>query len=187
MTISLSRRRAAQWLLATPPLAQFVVGTSAFAAPSTPGAVARAWPAAETGAGAATGSAPGQITASPRSSQHLFLYDARQAPALTIAQAVLHAGTPTLPIDGDVGTLWRQYLRSFWRAENAILASITGTDTLFCLDLLARDAGRRLCYQAPLGESDLAALWAPETQLEAARHAPLASTQAGLHARLITT
>src|SRR5690606_13804188 len=47
------------------------------------------------------------------------------------------------PIDGDVTALWYDVLDTRWRRPGFVLAGLTGRDTLFVLETLAADRGRR--------------------------------------------
>jgi len=64
-------------------------------------------------------------------------------------------------IDGDVTALWYDVLDTRWRRPGFVLAGLTGRDTLFVLETLAADRGRRVVSRQPLertGAADRQAL-----------------------------
>lgn len=73
------------------------------------------------------------------------------------------AGLPVHPLESDASIVWDRHLRRFWQQQGAATETvgITSLGALFCLDLLARDAGQRLVLAEridPDAPADLPAL-----------------------------
>lgn len=56
-------------------------------------------------------------------------------------------------IDGDVTTLWYHTLDRRWRRPGFVVAGYTGADTLFVLERLAWDRGRRVTQRRQVANS----------------------------------
>jgi hypothetical protein len=61
-------------------------------------------------------------------------------------------GIPIHGIRGDITALWYHDLYFHWRNEPTPIAGITTSESLFCLELLARDAGLRVTSRRALDE-----------------------------------
>ena len=65
-----------------------------------------------------------------------------------------HTAARVLTFAGDVTRVWFEELDPRWRRPGFVLAGITGSDTLFVLQNLARQHGRAIVYQSALGTAD---------------------------------
>jgi len=73
-----------------------------------------------------------------------FVFDLRFPASVAAAREAARAGVPTHGIHGGVTELWYHDLYFAWKKGPAAIAGMTRKDSLFCLELLARDAGLRL-------------------------------------------
>jgi len=79
---------------------------------------------------------------------HKVVVDNRFPVSSEFATAIQRFGFPTHEIHGDVSWLWYHDLHTQWRRGPAAIAGLTTKESLFCLDLLARDQGMRVAYSA---------------------------------------
>lgn len=84
-----------------------------------------------------------------------YVFDRRLAhPSLATPRA-----QRTYAFDGDVTELWYRTLDPAWRRPGYTVAGLTGTDTLFVLERLAWDRGRRVTARsAVLGAGGVGAV-----------------------------
>jgi hypothetical protein len=102
---------------------------------------------AVTAAASVTGAPAQAVTASPYRI-HKVIYDARFAEPVRFAKAAESLGLQAHAIGGDMTALWYGELDGLWRKEPLAIAGMTRHGPMFCLELLARDHGMRLAYQA---------------------------------------
>jgi len=125
------------------------------AAPRNPPAAGALIPTRRTfcalGAAAAAAPALGFAQALPPARQRLALYDPLYPSANAFAASARSAGIASHGVRSDVTAVWESVLRVAWRDPAAEVIGMTGLDSLFCLDLLARDAGHRLVFVEPVG------------------------------------
>jgi len=79
-----------------------------------------------------------------------WLIDTRYAPLA----ADKPAGVPVLRFAGDVTKVWFDTIDPAWRQRGFVLGGITGSDTLFVLENLARQQGRSVVSRHQLGRRD---------------------------------
>ena len=79
-----------------------------------------------------------------------FLVDERFAADMPAGETAARV----LRFKGDVTKVWFETLDPAWRGRGFVLGGITGSDTLFVLENLARQQGRRVVSQTVLGEKD---------------------------------
>jgi hypothetical protein len=91
--------------------------------------------------------APAQAAA-PAHRIHKVVYDERFAEPVRFARAAESLGLQTHAISGDMTALWYGELDGLWRKEPVAIAGMTRHGPMFCLEMLARDHGMRLVYQA---------------------------------------
>lgn len=73
-----------------------------------------------------------------------FVFDERFHASVEAARRARQEGVAISGIHGDVTWLWYHDLYFRWKEGPGVLAGMTGADSLFCLDVLARDAGMRV-------------------------------------------
>jgi len=79
---------------------------------------------------------------------HKVIYDERFAEPVRFARAAQALGLETHAISGDMTALWYGELHGLWLKEPVAIAGMTRHGPMFCLEMLARDHGMRLVYQA---------------------------------------
>ena len=79
---------------------------------------------------------------------HKVIYDERFTEPVRFARAAESLGLEAHAITGDMTALWYGELHGLWRKEPAAIAGMTRHGPMFCLEMLARDHGMRLVYQA---------------------------------------
>ncbi len=77
----------------------------------------------------------------------MALYDRRFAPGRAFGGEAERLGLQTRPIEGDVTGLWTDELALQWAGDPAPIAGLTATNSLFCLEQLARDHGMRVVFR----------------------------------------
>jgi hypothetical protein len=87
-------------------------------------------------------------SAGPPHRIHKVVYDERFAEPVRFARAAEALGLQAHAISGDMTALWYGELDHLWRQEPVAIAGMTRHGPMFCLELLARDRGMRLVYQA---------------------------------------
>lgn len=75
------------------------------------------------------------------------------------------ADVQTHVIHRDASEVWSDHLRSFWSNPGNETVGLTGLGSLFCLELLARDAGQHLVFARKIAEDE--ALTLPKVLREA--------------------
>jgi hypothetical protein len=105
---------------------------------------------AVTAAAAAGSSAQAEApaAAAPPYRIHKVIYDQRFAEPVRFAKAAESLGLQAHAISGDMTALWYEELDGLWRKEPVAIAGMTRHGPMFCLEMLARDRGMRLVYQA---------------------------------------
>jgi hypothetical protein len=101
---------------------------------------------AVTAAGAT--SAKAKTPATPSYRIHKVIYDGRFAEPARFAKTAKALGLQAHAIDGDMTDLWYRELDALWRQEPTAIAGMTRHGPMFCFEMLARDRGMRLVYQA---------------------------------------
>jgi hypothetical protein len=88
------------------------------------------------------------------------VFDERFEEPCAFAAGAAARRIPTAPIRGDITSLFFDDLDRRWKRGPVLLAGYTTPASLFCLDLLARDRGMRVCHweTAPGVERALRAL-----------------------------
>jgi len=89
---------------------------------------------------------------------YLVIFDARFPKSRQLAGTIAGAFAPLAAIRGDVTALWYHDLYFAWQRDAAPVAGVTSAESLFCLELLARDAGMRVTHRQVV-DSDLVS-WA---------------------------
>ena len=79
---------------------------------------------------------------------HKVIYDGRFAEPVQFARAAEALGLQAHAISGDMTALWYEELDGLWRKEPMAIAGMTPHGPMFCFEMLARDRGMRLVYQA---------------------------------------
>jgi hypothetical protein len=79
---------------------------------------------------------------------HKVVYDERFAEPVRFARTAESLGLKAHAISGDMTALWYHELDGLWREQAVAVAGMTAHGPMFCLELLARDRGMRLVYQA---------------------------------------
>jgi hypothetical protein len=79
---------------------------------------------------------------------HKVVYDGRFAEPVRFAKAAEALGLEAHAISGDMTALWYGELDGLWRKEAVAIAGMTRHGPMFCFEMLARDHGMRLVYQA---------------------------------------
>lgn len=77
-----------------------------------------------------------------------ILLDDRLSPAA--GWSALPAGVTTLHFAGDVTQIWYETIDPAWRHRGYVLGGITAASTLFVLETLAHQQGRRVVSHVPL-------------------------------------
>ncbi len=77
-----------------------------------------------------------------------MVFDERFAPAVQFGRAAERAGVAAHPIRGDMTSFWYHELDARWKASPVAIAGMTAHGPMFCFEILARDHGLRLVYQA---------------------------------------
>jgi hypothetical protein len=80
-----------------------------------------------------------------------FVVDSRYPASMAAGRETAREGIPVKLIAGDVTALWYYDLYFRWKRGPAVIAGMTGADALFCLDVLARDAGLRVLARTDHG------------------------------------
>jgi len=97
------------------------------------------------GAVVAFGAPFGQLAFRPPiTSLYKVVFDTRFPISVGFARKWASRGIPTHGITGDITALWYHDLYFRWKHGPAAIAGMTTRESLFCLDLLARDAGLRV-------------------------------------------
>jgi len=86
-----------------------------------------------------------------------LLIDERIAPDLTMIQS----SVPLLRFAGDVTKVWYETIDPAWRERGYVLGGITGSDTLFVLETLASQHGRRVVSRTPMDVGAISWIIAP--------------------------
>ena len=70
------------------------------------------------------------------------IFDERFPTSVSLARTLAPPGIPLQGISGDVTALWYHDLYFRWRTGPVQIAGVTTKESLFCLEILARDAGQ---------------------------------------------
>jgi hypothetical protein len=76
------------------------------------------------------------------------LYDQRSEHGLMFAAQAARQGAPVHATRGDVTGVWFDELQPCWKSRQGAVAGLTDFQSLFVLDMMARDAGMRAVYIA---------------------------------------
>jgi hypothetical protein len=79
---------------------------------------------------------------------HKVVYDSRFDEPVRFAETARSLGLQTHAIEGDMTALWYGELHGLWQTGAVAIAGMTRHGPMFCLEMLARDHGMRLVYQA---------------------------------------
>jgi len=80
------------------------------------------------------------------------IFDERFPASIAFAQDLNRRGVPVHGIRGDITALWYHDLYFQWKKGPAPIDGVTTSESLFCLELLARDAGLRVTRRQELGD-----------------------------------
>jgi hypothetical protein len=80
------------------------------------------------------------------------IVDERFPAAVAFARDWSQHGVPIHQIRGDVTALWYHDLHFQWHTGPTHIAGVTTSESLFCLEMLARDAGHRVTERRVLDE-----------------------------------
>jgi len=83
-----------------------------------------------------------------RATFYRVVFDARYPASRAFASEAKLLGLPVRGIKGDITDLWFNDLDLRWEKGPASIAGLTTRESLFCLDLLARDRGMRVVFRA---------------------------------------
>jgi len=86
----------------------------------------------------------GAIASAPPARLYKAIYDERFPSSLAFARELDRQGVHVHGIRGDVTALWYHDLHFQWKEGSVELAGMTTSESLFCLEMLARDAGQRV-------------------------------------------
>jgi hypothetical protein len=103
---------------------------------------------AVTAAASAAGTPAQAARSAPPHRFHKVIYDSRFAEPVRFAEAAKALGLETHAITGDMTGLWYDELHDLWGEEAVAIGGMTRHGPMFCLEMLARDHGMRLVYQA---------------------------------------
>jgi hypothetical protein len=79
----------------------------------------------------------------------MVLIDDRHAEARAFGAALAASGAPVHSVpDGDVTSLWRESIGPAWRNTPTVVAGLTRSPVLFCLEQLGFAHGRRVVFFA---------------------------------------
>src|SRR5262249_31587202 len=90
------------------------------------------------------------LASSERPSFYKVIVDERFAASIAFGRRFSDLGTPVHVISGDVTGLWFHDLYFAWQRGRAPIAGMTTAESLFCLEILARDAGLRVTRRRAL-------------------------------------
>ncbi|MGH9715866.1 MAG: hypothetical protein ACRD4R_03935 [Candidatus Acidiferrales bacterium] len=74
-------------------------------------------------------------------------FDERFPACLAFGEAIKRRGLSTYAIRGDITDVWFSDLYYRWKQAPAAIAGLTAPGPLFCLEMLARDAGMRVAFR----------------------------------------
>jgi len=74
-------------------------------------------------------------------------FDERFPPCAAFADEMKRRALPTQAIRGDITDVWFSDLYYRWKQGPAAIAGMTAPGAIFCLDMLARDAGMRVALR----------------------------------------
>jgi len=72
---------------------------------------------------------------------YTVVFDERFSKSRALARELAGPATPLTAIRGDVTALWYHHLYFAWQKNPESIAGVTTAESLFCLEMLARDAG----------------------------------------------
>jgi hypothetical protein len=72
------------------------------------------------------------------------IFDERFPSGIAFAREMTRRGVAVQAIRGDITALWYQDLYFTWRNRSVRIAGLTTRESLFCLEILACDAGHRV-------------------------------------------
>ncbi len=76
-----------------------------------------------------------------------IVFDERYAACIRFAEELERRALATSAIRGDITDLWYEDLYHRWRKGTAAIAGMTAPGAIFCLEILARDAGMRVAMR----------------------------------------
>lgn len=83
-----------------------------------------------------------------RATFYRVVFDARYPASRAFASEAKMLGLPIRGVNGDITDLWFNDLDLRWKQGPTSIAGLTTKESLFCLDLLARDRGMRVVFRA---------------------------------------
>ena len=89
-------------------------------------------------------------SAEPDATEALYkvYFDERFQACVAFADVMQRQSMPTHAIRGDITGIWFGDLYARWKEKPAAIAGITAPGAIFCLEMLARDAGMRIAFRA---------------------------------------
>jgi hypothetical protein len=78
---------------------------------------------------------------------YAVIFDERFPKSRLLASEIAGPSATLAAIRGDVTALWYHDLYFAWQRHAAPVAGVTSAGSLFCLELLARDAGMRVTHR----------------------------------------
>ena len=75
-------------------------------------------------------------------------FDERFYACAAFAEEMKRRSIPTHAIRGDITDAWFSDLHGRWKEKPVAIAGLTAPGPIFCLEMLARDAGMRLVFRA---------------------------------------
>ena len=92
---------------------------------------------------------PAGVLAAARAAFPMVLIDDRHAEARAFGTALAARGAPVHSVpNGDVTALWRESIGPAWRHAPTVVAGLTRSPALFCLEQLGWALGRRVVFCA---------------------------------------
>src|SRR5262245_7559240 len=94
------------------------------------------------------------LPSAPETAAPLYkaIFDERFPASVAFARDLNRRGVPVHGIRGDITALWYHDLYFQWKKGPAPIDGVTTSESLFCLELVARDAGLRVTRRQELGD-----------------------------------
>jgi hypothetical protein len=96
----------------------------------------------------------GFSAAAPPRAFDMVVFDQRFPKARDFALQAQDAGLDCVAIEGDITNLYFHDLALRWNRGPTTIAGLSTKASLFCLEMLARDRGMRLCHMADVVDSE---------------------------------
>jgi hypothetical protein len=78
---------------------------------------------------------------------YMSLFDERYSACARFAEEMKRRALATYAIRGDITKLWYDDLYHRWKKDTVAIAGMTAPGAIFCLEMLARDAGMRVALR----------------------------------------